>query len=583
MMPPAVGLLLHNFTRLLVLLLLAVLLLSVANPAAAQDPTDPAPIDLGDITALPQPAFRSARLAGEAAAVQTYQFTLTAAQAVGLGVRQQDADADLYLAEATGTERGRSEAAGTAKEWIQATLLAGTYTVRVEAREAGENRYVLRYGVSAPDADEVARLEAEQDDDDDGDGDDNDDAADDDADAADAAPTPPAPPTGLLGAASHTSVVLLWDAPGDATITGYRLLRRVRTDGTELAVLAEDTGSAAPTYTDDTVVPETAYEYRVQAVNAAGVSEPSGPAHVTTPAAPAAPDFAEANTVATDKAALVALYNATDGANSWTTKTNWTTDQALSSWSGVTTNSDGRVTRLVLNNNGLTGTLPTELGDLSELEQLNLEDNALSGALPSELADLDSLQSLLLERSRALTGPLPDGLRELANLNTVHIWDTELCAPDNDDFQTWWSTGLKLGLICPPAAQSVIDVAVFYTQAARDDAGGTEAIEDEIDSMVSGTNWAYRWSSVNQRRGHRANNGGIAGRHRFHDHLGPRHGQPVLGTQGDRRLEGLRLPAPRRTEPDGHRLGDAGGADLGAGGREPLGPGPAGRDLHRLP
>ena len=246
------------------------------------------------------------------------------------------------------------------------------------------------------------------------------------------------------------------------------------------------------------MVPETAYEYRVQAVNAAGISEPSGPAHVTTPAAPAAPDFAEANTVATDKAALVALYNATDGAN-WTTNTNWTTDQALSSWSGVTTNSDGLVTRLVLNNNGLTGTLPTELGDLTALEYLDLRDNALSGALPSELADLTNLTSLLLERSRALTGPLPDGLRELADLNTVYIGDTELCAPDTDDFQTWWSTISKTGLICPPTEQSVIDVAVFYTPAARDDAGGTEAIEDEIDSMVSGTNWAYRWSSVNQR------------------------------------------------------------------------------------
>ena len=151
--------LLQQLARLL-LVLLAVLPLGVAAPASAQDPTDPAPIDLGDITALSQPVFRPARLAGDAAAVQTYQFTLTAAQAVGLGLRQQDADADLYLEDATSTERGRSETAGTAKEWIQATLLAGTYTVRVEAREAGENQYILRYGVSAPDADEVARLEA---------------------------------------------------------------------------------------------------------------------------------------------------------------------------------------------------------------------------------------------------------------------------------------------------------------------------------------------------------------------------------------------------------------------------------------
>ena len=202
------------------------------------------------------------------------------------------------------------------------------------------------------------------------------------------------------------------------------------------------------------------------------------------------------NTVATDKAALVALYTATNGVN-WTTNTNWNSDETLSSWHGVTTNSDGRVTRLVLNNNGLDGTLPTALGDLSVLEQLNLQDNALSGALPSELADLDSLQSLLLERSRALTGALPDGLRELTSLTTVRIQDTELCAPDTDDFQTWWGTlSSKSGLICPPTEQSVIDVAVFYTPAVREAEGGTQAIEDEIDSMVAGTNTAYTGAAV---------------------------------------------------------------------------------------
>ena len=70
--------------------------------------------------------------------------------------------------------------------------------------------------------------------------------------------------------------------------------------------------------------------------------------------------------VATDKAALTALYNATDGAN-WTTNTNWSSDEPLSSWHGVTTNSDGRVTALALNDNGLDGTLPAALGDLSDL------------------------------------------------------------------------------------------------------------------------------------------------------------------------------------------------------------------------
>ena len=202
--------------------------------------------------------------------------------------------------------------------------------------------------------------------------------------------------------------------------------------------------------------------------------------------------------VATDKAALVALYNATDGAN-WTTNTNWTSDMALSSWHGVTVDGDGRVTRLELADNGLDGTLPTALGDLSELEQLDLQDNALSGALPSELANLTNLTSLLLNESRALTGPLPDGLRELSDLETVNIEKTELCAPEADAFQTWLATITFSGLVCPPAEQSVIDVAVFYTPAARENTGGTDEIATSIDLMVAETNMAYMNSGANQR------------------------------------------------------------------------------------
>ena len=202
--------------------------------------------------------------------------------------------------------------------------------------------------------------------------------------------------------------------------------------------------------------------------------------------------------VATDKAALTALYNATGGAN-WTPNTNWASDEPLSSWSGVTTNSDGRVTRLLLNDNGLDGTLPTALGDLSELEKLDLQDNALSGALPSELANLTNLTSLLLNESRALTGPLPDGLRELADLETVNIEKTELCAPDGEAFQTWLDTVTFSGLICPPAEQSVIDVAVFYTSAARENAGGTDEIATSVDLMVAETNAAYQAGGANQR------------------------------------------------------------------------------------
>ena len=98
-----------------------------------------------------------------------------------------------------------------------------------------------------------------------------------------------------------------------------------------------------------------------------------------------------------------------------------------------------------------------------------------------------------------MTGPLPDGLRELADLETVDIADTELCAPEDDAFQAWLATITFSGLICPPAEQSVIDVAVFYTPAARNSVGGTDAIEAEIALMVAETNQAYVAGGVKQR------------------------------------------------------------------------------------
>ena len=58
--------------------------------------------------------------------------------------------------------------------------------------------------------------------------------------------------------------------------------------------------------------------------------------------------------VASDRAALVALYNATEG-GSWKTRTNWLSGRPLDEWHGVTTDSGGRVTALNLSSNSLMG------------------------------------------------------------------------------------------------------------------------------------------------------------------------------------------------------------------------------------
>ena len=126
------------------------------------DDTRAGATDFGDITELTGPRFPRGTLNGEGDQVDYYRFTLTEAKRVVLGLRQQDADADMFLEDSDGDELYGSTASGTDNEVIAQTLLAGTYYVRVESQEAGTNAYVFRYGVSAPDPDALAALQAEQ-------------------------------------------------------------------------------------------------------------------------------------------------------------------------------------------------------------------------------------------------------------------------------------------------------------------------------------------------------------------------------------------------------------------------------------
>ena len=98
----------------------------------------------------------------------------------------------------------------------------------------------------------------------------------------------PAKPTGLFAMASHDQVVLTWDDPGDDSITGYVILRRVRVNDTggNFSELVADTGTAATTYTDDSVKANTTYTYRIKAINGAGPGERSRWFHIDTPADP---------------------------------------------------------------------------------------------------------------------------------------------------------------------------------------------------------------------------------------------------------------------------------------------------------
>ena len=125
-----------------------------------------------------------------------------------------------------------------------------------------------------------------------------------------------------------------------------------------------------------------------------------------------------------DRAALVALYEATDGPN-WTDKGNWLSAASLGDWYGVTTDDNGRVTHLHLDSNTLTGAIPPELGQLTNLTSLSLQNTQLTGAIPPELGQLIKLTSLRLGGNQ-LTGAIPVELARLTKLTELWLSENQL-------------------------------------------------------------------------------------------------------------------------------------------------------------
>ena len=74
---------------------------------------------------------------------------------------------------------------------------------------------------------------------------------------------------------------------------------------------------------------------------------------------------------ASDRLALEALYKSCGGAD-WERKGGWMTEAALGEWYGVTLDEEGRVVGLDLGYNNLAGPLPSELQQLSALQELRL-------------------------------------------------------------------------------------------------------------------------------------------------------------------------------------------------------------------
>ena len=120
-------------------------------------------------------------------------------------------------------------------------------------------------------------------------------------------------------------------------------------------------------------------------------------------------------------------------------------------------------TELNLSKSGLTGPIPPEISNLTNLTYLDLSRNQLTGSIPPEIGNLTNLTYLFLENNQ-LTGSIPSEIGSLTNLVRLYLGDNQLTGeiPESIcDFDINWSSSSYFNIdnnqLCPPYPSCVED------------------------------------------------------------------------------------------------------------------------------
>ena len=148
-----------------------------------------------------------------------------------------------------------------------------------------------------------------------------------------------------------------------------------------------------------------------------------------------------------ERTALMAIFNALDGSN-WESHENWGTEAPVTMWPKVMCDENGHVVSLNLNDPGIKGSLPPEIGNLPYLTDLNMGgpyvDCHFTGSLPEEIGNLTNLKRLQMDNC-PFEGRLPESLGNLSNLEWLYIARCEKLAPG--PIPSWIGNLTKLKLI----------------------------------------------------------------------------------------------------------------------------------------
>ena len=118
---------------------------------------------------------------------------------------------------------------------------------------------------------------------------------------------------------------------------------------------------------------------------------------------------------------------------------------------------------LFLPHSELTGEIPPEIGNLTNLQSLDLGENNLTGSIPPEIWNLTNLVTLILEDNQ-LTGEIPSEIGNLTNLYELWLSDNQLTGeiPEsicdlNLDFSSSGDFRISNNQLCPPYPSCIED------------------------------------------------------------------------------------------------------------------------------
>jgi hypothetical protein len=175
-----------------------------------------------------------------------------------------------------------------------------------------------------------------------------------------------------------------------------------------------------------------------------------------------------------ERAALMAFYTSMNG-DGWYNNSGWGTDSWHCDWYGVTCDEDGHVTNLVLDGNGQTGTIPSEIGDLPMLTVLGLTgayecnkggcwwSSQLRGPIPPEIGNLVNLNELYLYDNQFTS--LPPEIGNLVNLSELNLKGNQLTSlpPEIGNLENLWALNLSGNQLTsiPPEIGSLVNLYHF--------------------------------------------------------------------------------------------------------------------------